>query len=240
MSVTDEPKKEEAKPGWRQVARAVGRMLRWGLSTSPRALPGLFLLLVVSSLTPFFTSYLDSRVIDEIVRLLGLAADDRGLTALIQLIVAVVALNILERSLWIGIAVTEKISFFDISRALTLSFLRKASELDMYHYENAASNDVIQKAKDTYTWKPAAFLSRFGFHRDSWPVLEAALLSHARAGEVIGKRPSIYGRHYTVEGPLATPDGRNPIIRTAWVVAWGARRPRFVTAHPGRRSGGRQ
>jgi len=94
------------------------------------------------------------------VRLLGLSPADRGLNALVQLIVAVVALNLLERSLWIGIAVAEKISFFNISRELTLSFLRKASELDMYHYENAASNDVIQKAKDTYTWKPAAFLSR--------------------------------------------------------------------------------
>ena len=160
MSVTDEPHKKEVKPGWREVARAVGRMLHWGLSSSPVALPALFLLLAVVSLTPFVTSYLDSRVIDEIVRLLGVPVADRGLEVLIQLIVVVVVLNVLERSLWIGIAVAEKISFFNISRELTLSFLRKASELDMYHYENAASNDVIQKAKDTYTWKPAAFLSR--------------------------------------------------------------------------------
>ena len=160
MSVTDEPKKAEVKPRLREVGRAVWRMLRWGVSSSPRALPLLFVLLMAVSLTPFVTSYLDSQVIDEIVRLLGLSPADRGLNALVQLIVAVVALNLLERSLWIGIAVAEKISFFNISRELTLSFLRKASELDMYHYENAASNDVIQKAKDTYTWKPAAFLSR--------------------------------------------------------------------------------
>ena len=86
----------------------------------------------------------------------------------------------------------------------------------------------------------AAFLARFGFRREAWRALEAALLAHARAGEVVGERQSRYGHHYTVQGPLATPDGRNPTVRTAWVVAWGERQPRFVTAHPGRRSGGRQ
>jgi ATP-binding cassette subfamily B protein len=160
VSETDEPKKEEVKPGIREVGRAVWRMLRWGFTSSPFALPLLFVLLMVVSITPFVTSYVDSKVIDEIVRLLGLPQSDRGLTALIQFIVIVVAMNVLERTLWIGIAYAEKVSFFNISRELTLSFLRKASELDMYHYENAASNDVIQKAKDTYTWKPAAFLSR--------------------------------------------------------------------------------
>jgi hypothetical protein len=86
----------------------------------------------------------------------------------------------------------------------------------------------------------AAFLMRFGFRRAAWRVLETALLAQARAGEVVGERQSPYGHHYTVEGPLPTPDGRNPTIRTAWVIAWGERRPRFVTAHPGRWSGGRE
>lgn len=84
----------------------------------------------------------------------------------------------------------------------------------------------------------AAFLARFGFRPERWPILEVALLAQARAGVVVGERQTVYGHHYTVEGPLPTPDGRNPIVRTAWVVAWGTRRPRFVTAHPGRRSGG--
>jgi hypothetical protein len=86
----------------------------------------------------------------------------------------------------------------------------------------------------------AAFLIAFGFRREARRPLEAPLLLHAQAGEVVSARQSRYGRHYTVEGPLATPDGRNPTIRTAWVIAWAELRPRFVTAYPGRRSGGRQ
>jgi hypothetical protein len=81
----------------------------------------------------------------------------------------------------------------------------------------------------------ATFLARFGFRLDAWQVLEAALLAHARAGLLIGERDTLYGHHYTIEGPLLTPDGRNPIVRTAWMVALGEQRPRFVTAHPGRR-----
>ena len=53
----------------------------------------------------------------------------------------------------------------------------------------------------------AAFLTRFGFQRGAWQILEAALLVHARTGEVVGERQSQYGRHYTVEGPLPTSTG---------------------------------
>ena len=81
----------------------------------------------------------------------------------------------------------------------------------------------------------AAFFLRFGFRQDTWRLLESALLIHATEGLVIGERSTTYGRHYTVEGRLRTPDGRDPIVRTAWMVALDAWRPRFVTAHPGRR-----
>jgi ATP-binding cassette subfamily B protein len=150
----------QPKPDIRRVARAVGRMVKWGYTASPRALPILFVLLVTTSLLPFITSFLDSRVIDEIVRLLKLTPEQRGLTTLISLIVAVVALNLLDRLLWVFISYAEQVSHFNISRELTLKFLRKASELDMYHYEDPESSNIIQKAKDTYTWKPATMISR--------------------------------------------------------------------------------
>jgi hypothetical protein len=45
----------------------------------------------------------------------------------------------------------EKVNHFNISRDTTLRFVTKASELDMYHYENPETHDVIQKANMTYT-----------------------------------------------------------------------------------------
>ena len=114
-------------------------------------------------------------------------------------------------------------------------------EADAAFVEPAKLVDYLLNPDHPVGGDKAAFLARFGFRRERWPILEAALLAHARAGGVVvGERHTVYGHHDTVEGPLPTPDGRDPIVRTARVVAWGTRRPRFVTAHPGRRSGGRR
>jgi len=113
-------------------------------------------------------------------------------------------------------------------------------DADAAFVEPAKLTDYLLNPDHPVGGDKAAFLVRFGFRPGAWRALEAALLAHARAGEVIGERQSRYGRHYTVEGPLETPDGRNPTIRTAWMIESGERRPRFVTAHPGRRSGERQ
>jgi ATP-binding cassette subfamily B protein len=150
----------EAKHSPREVAGAIWWMLRLGFSVSPVALPVMALLLAVNSLLPFGTSYLESQVVDEIVRLLGLPAESRLLETLIPLIVVVIAANVLDRLFWIIIGYAEQISHFNLTRALTLRFLRKASELDMAHYESQESSNLIQKAKDSYTWKPAGVISR--------------------------------------------------------------------------------
>ena len=84
----------------------------------------------------------------------------------------------------------------------------------------------------------AAFLMRFGFRGDSWHMLLAALLAHARDGYVVRQQQKTYGQHFAIEGPLVTPDGRNPIVRTVWMVRLGEDRPRFLTAYPARRRGG--
>jgi hypothetical protein len=88
-------------------------------------------------------------------------------------------------------------------------------------------------------WSKAAFLARFGFTFEAWPVLEVALLSHARDGRVLRKLSSPYGRKYEVEGPLVAPDGRRPRVITVWLIEAGEARPRFVSLNPSkRRSGG--
>jgi len=158
--VAEEMKSEAPKPGFREVMRAVRRMLGWGFKTSPYALPGMFFLLVITSLLPFVSSYLDSRVIDEIVRLLGLDPESRVTDVLIGLVLVVVVMRVLERTLWVAITYVEKINHFNLQRTLTLQFLRKAAQLDMVHYESPDSHNIIQKASDTYTWRAPNFVER--------------------------------------------------------------------------------
>jgi hypothetical protein len=82
----------------------------------------------------------------------------------------------------------------------------------------------------------AAFFLRFGFRTDQPGVLAQALLNHARSHDLAGSVETAYGMHYIVDGVLETPDKRNPVIRSIWVIKTGETLPRFVTATPVRKS----
>ena len=78
------------------------------------------------------------------------------------------------------------------------------------------------------------FFESFGFHLDDWIVLHAALLQHGRLQPVGAEEETAFGYKYVIDGPLASPDGRNPGVRSVWFVEKGEDYPRFVTAYPGR------
>ena len=78
----------------------------------------------------------------------------------------------------------------------------------------------------------ANFFLGFGFSTDSWEGLAKVLEDHAASCEVNRVVETSYGPRYYVEGPLKTPDGRNPMVRTVWQVDLGTTYPRLITAHP--------
>ena len=78
----------------------------------------------------------------------------------------------------------------------------------------------------------AAFFTRFGFSADAWRELAAARRHHAASYEVARVESSPFGTRYVIEGAIATPDGRNPEIRSVWFIETGEDVPRFVTAYP--------
>jgi len=78
----------------------------------------------------------------------------------------------------------------------------------------------------------AAFFLRFGFSVESWTVLAQALSQHAADHAITAVQQSQFGSRYVIEGQLATPDHRNPHIRSVWFIDTGEGIPRFVTAYP--------
>ncbi len=78
----------------------------------------------------------------------------------------------------------------------------------------------------------AQFFVGLGFRLDAWEELRNALLRHARENDVADSMVTEFGIKVLVDGPLLTPDGRNPPVRAVWVVERGEERPRFVTAYP--------
>jgi hypothetical protein len=78
----------------------------------------------------------------------------------------------------------------------------------------------------------ARFFVRFGFSSDEWKIFARALRQHGRVHDVSSSIESKYGRRYSVDGLIETPDGRNPKVRTVWVLAKRSKSPRLVTAYP--------
>lgn len=80
----------------------------------------------------------------------------------------------------------------------------------------------------------AAFFGSFGFSAARWELPADALRDHGTNGEVTSLATSDHGTRYSVDGVIETPDGRNPRVRTVWLVDENGA-PRLITAHPLRR-----
>ena len=81
----------------------------------------------------------------------------------------------------------------------------------------------------------AAWLTKYGFAVEGWEALAGALKRHADMHEVVRTEDSLFGMRYVIEGPLETPDGRNPRARSVWFMESGESVPHFVTMYPLRR-----
>ena len=80
----------------------------------------------------------------------------------------------------------------------------------------------------------ATFFLRLGFRPETWETLAAALKAQARGNPVASAVDSAYGKRYSVDGAIETPDNRQPCpnIRTVWILEIGTQAPRLITAHP--------
>lgn len=77
----------------------------------------------------------------------------------------------------------------------------------------------------------AEFFCRFGFRLENWVALADALRKHGASHSVAKSVESSYGTRYALEGELESPDGRNPRVRTIWIIERGTKIPRLITAH---------
>ncbi len=78
----------------------------------------------------------------------------------------------------------------------------------------------------------AEFFRRFGFRREQWEVFAMALREHGISHPISKIVESPHGTRYSVDGEIASPDGRNPRVRSVWMVEAGSQSPRLITAHP--------
>jgi hypothetical protein len=98
-----------------------------------------------------------------------------------------------------------------------------------------AAQAVIADAKITdYLLKhpgKAAFFLRYGFTLTHWQMLRDALLLHVVTHEYVKDILLADGVKYAFEGALQLPDGRNPQVRSVWMIDGGRSYPRLITAY---------
>ncbi|HEX3883347.1 MAG TPA: hypothetical protein VHW66_11870 [Stellaceae bacterium] len=78
----------------------------------------------------------------------------------------------------------------------------------------------------------AYFFRQAGYRLASWTELRDTLHGHASSADLVSVRKMEFGMKYTLEGPIMTPSGRTPRIRTVWIIDPGETAPRLVTAYP--------
>ena len=80
----------------------------------------------------------------------------------------------------------------------------------------------------------ATFFLRLGFRTERWETLAAALKAQARENPVASTVDSPYGKRYSVDGAIETPDNRQPRpkVRTVWILEAGTKAPRLITVYP--------
>lgn len=77
----------------------------------------------------------------------------------------------------------------------------------------------------------AKFFLAFGFTLAQWQVLRDALAHHVVTHEYSTEIPLDDGVKYVIEGALQTPDGRNPLVRSVWMIDGGRSYPRLISAY---------
>ncbi len=78
----------------------------------------------------------------------------------------------------------------------------------------------------------ARFFFGLGFRREEFQALAAAFRKLAGAGLVVKSMETSHGCKYIIDGRIVSPSGKNPAVRTVWIVDRGLESPRLVTAYP--------
>jgi hypothetical protein len=98
-----------------------------------------------------------------------------------------------------------------------------------------AAQAVIADSKITdYLLKnpgKAKFFLGCGFTLAQWQLLRDALLRHVITHEYMKEILLDDGVKYVVEGALPSPDGRNPQVRSVWMIDGGRSYPRLISAY---------
>jgi len=117
----------------------------------------------LSSIFPIISSYIFKLFIDNTLKNLNISP------SIPLILIVVLAARYISNWLWDFVSWVLKETYFDylvrykLQNKFNNLFCYKISHLDIEHLENSETQDLINKAKDTMTWRPPDFLRAFSY-----------------------------------------------------------------------------
>jgi ATP-binding cassette subfamily B protein len=118
----------------------------------------MFIGVIIVSLIPFAHAYILKLIIDGIVE--AIKTEDVSLAPFARPIIFLAALSLLNRLTWRFVEYFERIIYLDFKRYLDIVVDTKYSQLGFEHYSNSKTNDLLNRVKETYSWRPINFANR--------------------------------------------------------------------------------
>jgi ATP-binding cassette, subfamily B, bacterial len=140
----------------KDIAKASKRILIYAFKKAPLSFVGFGITVVLISITPFAHMWITSKIIDALVEEIS----KKGLynQPFIYLIGIQLALYLISDLLNTLSAFCQMNLDFALSRELGHAITTKFSDLDLEHYENPKTNDLLQKVRENYNHRPQRFL----------------------------------------------------------------------------------
>ncbi len=110
------------------------------------------------SITPLIYSYILKLIIDKIVYIIKSGVF--SLNEFIPLILSFIVIEIISRISWRLIEYYEKMSYLDAGKHIELIVEKKFATLGFEHFSNPKTNDLINRVRESYTWRPINFANR--------------------------------------------------------------------------------
>ena len=98
--------------------------------------------------------------------------------------------------------------------------------------ESSKLTDYLLNANHKRGGTKAKLLIHCGYSQTNWRQLEADIRRFHLVAEVDVIRETAYGTRYEVSACLATPSGRQLLVRTVWQIDRGTNFPRLITLIP--------
>jgi len=173
MSETEKKSKKEKaiKIGdFRQIFRAAIKTLKFAFKISPRFSIAFFIVVLLLPLVPIGTRYVNSKIIDELIRVLG--SNAQNLSILFKLVLGTVLLQISSNILGTLRSFTDYHLFTDFSREFDFLITSKFAEIEEAVREDPSTNSLMLKVRENYGGRPMNFLD--GIMSISRNFIEAA------------------------------------------------------------------